>query len=115
MTKKFIVVIPARYASTLLHGKPLIKINGLPMIVRTYQQCLKAVNSKLLYVATDDERIVKCCIKYGIQTILTSKKCLTGTDRVAQVAKKIYAKNYINVQGDEPMFCLLYTSDAADE
>ena len=104
MTKKFIVVIPARYASSRLPGKPLINIAGLPMIIRTCKQCLKAVSVKDLYVATDDKRIQKTCKNYGIKAILTSKKCLTGTDRVAETAKKIVAENYINVQGDEPLF-----------
>jgi len=101
---KYLVVIPARYSSTRLPGKPLIDICGLPMIIRTCRQCLKTVPSKNLIVATDDKRVVKCCEKSGIQTILTSKRCLTGTDRVAEVARKIKVKHYINVQGDEPIF-----------
>jgi 3-deoxy-manno-octulosonate cytidylyltransferase (CMP-KDO synthetase) len=102
--KTFIVVLPARMHSKRLHGKPLIKIGGLPMIIRTYFQCLKAVNKKLIYIATDNVKIKKVCNLYGAQCILTSKKCLTGTDRVAEVSKKIKAKFYINVQGDEPFF-----------
>jgi 3-deoxy-manno-octulosonate cytidylyltransferase (CMP-KDO synthetase) len=102
--KSFIVVLPARIGSKRLHAKPLIKIAGLPMIIRTYFQCLKAVNKKLVYVATDSVKIKKVCDFYGAQCLLTSKKCLTGTDRVAEVSKKIRAKFYINVQGDEPFF-----------
>ena len=101
---KYLVVIPARYSSTRLPVKPLIDICCLPMIIRTCRQCLKTVPSKNLIVATDDKRVVKCCEKSGIQTILTSKRCLTGTDRVAEVARKIKVKHYINVQGDEPIF-----------
>ena len=100
----YIVVVPARYASTRLPGKPLRLIDGLPMIVRTCLQCLKAVQRHKLYVATDDKKIKKCCEKYNIQSVLTSKNCITGTDRVAELAKTINAKNYINVQGDEPIF-----------
>ena len=55
----FVVVIPARYHSTRLMGKPLIKLNGIPMIVRTYKQCIKVVDRKLVYVATDDRRVKK--------------------------------------------------------
>mgnify|MGYP001243654659 CR=1 FL=1 len=100
----FIVVIPARFSSKRLPGKPLKKILGIPMIIRTCMQCLKVVKKSQLIVATDDKRIQKCCEKYLINSILTSKKCKTGTDRVAEVAKKIKVKNYINVQGDEPIF-----------
>ena len=100
----YIVVIPARYKSSRLEGKPLIDLNGIPMIIRTYRQCLKVVPSKKIYIATDDIRIKKVCNKEGAQTIMTSKNCLTGTDRVAEVSKKIKAKTYINVQGDEPLF-----------
>jgi 3-deoxy-manno-octulosonate cytidylyltransferase (CMP-KDO synthetase) len=100
----FIVVIPARFGSKRLPGKPLKKILGVPMVIRTSMQCLKVVKRSQLIVATDDIRIQKCCKKYSINSMLTSKKCKTGTDRVAEVAKKIKVKNYINVQGDEPIF-----------
>ena len=100
----YIVVIPARYKSSRLQGKPLINLNGVPMIVRTYRQCLKAVPSNLIYIATDHDLIRKVCLKEGAQVIMTSSNCFTGTDRVAEVSKKIQAKTYINVQGDEPIF-----------
>ena len=99
----FIVVIPARYGSKRLPGKPLIDIKGVPMIVRTFNQCKKAVPASKIIVATDDKRIKKVCSKNGINSIMTSKKCLTGTDRIAEVSKKIKKKIYINVQGDEPV------------
>ena len=100
----YIVVIPARYKSSRLMGKPLIDLNGVPMIIRTYRQCLKTVTSDRIYIATDDNRINKICLKEGAQVIMTSSNCLTGTDRVAEVSEKINAKTYINVQGDEPLF-----------
>ena len=59
----FVVIIPARYRSSRLMGKPLIKFKGVPMIVRTYMQCIKAVNKKYVYVATDDKRIKEVCEK----------------------------------------------------
>ena len=102
--RQFIIVIPARMKSVRLPGKPLININGVPMVVRTYKQCLKVIDNSLIYVATDSLKIKKTCEKYGAQVIITSKKCLTGTDRVAEVARKIKSKIYINVQGDEPIF-----------
>jgi|TARA_Y100000389_G_C17465886_1_gene525496 3-deoxy-manno-octulosonate cytidylyltransferase (CMP-KDO synthetase) len=102
--KKFFVVIPARLKSTRLPNKPLIKIKGKELILRTYEQCVKAVNKKQIIVATDSQKILNFCKKNNINGIITSKKCLTGTDRVAQVAKKIKADFYINLQGDEPFF-----------
>ncbi len=101
---KFVLIIPARFNSSRLKGKPLIKIKGIPMILRTYNQCAKVVKPKLIHVATDDQRIKNLCLKNKINVILISKKCLTGTDRVYEASKKIKAKTYINVQGDEPIF-----------
>ena len=100
----YIVIIPARYKSSRLEGKPLIDLNGIPMIIRTYRQCLKAVSPNKIFIATDSEIIKKVCIKEGAQVIITSSECLTGTDRVAEVSGKIKADTYINVQGDEPLF-----------
>ena len=101
---KYIVVIPARYKSKRLPGKPLSKIGGLPMIVRTYNQCKKVLKKDQIIVATDSVKIKKVCDEYKINSLITSSKCLTGTDRVAEVAKKINCSFYINVQGDEPFF-----------
>ena len=99
----YLLVIPARYASKRLPGKPLLDIKGIPMIIRTFNQCVKAVPRSKILVATDDKRIKKICELKNINTIMTSKKCLTGTDRIAEVAKKIKKNFYINVQGDEPI------------
>ena len=101
---KYIVVIPARYKSKRLPGKPLANIGGLPMIVRTYNQCAKVINKDKIVVATDNLKIKNVCDEYNIKSIITSNNCLTGTDRVAEVAKKIKCNFYINVQGDEPFF-----------
>ncbi len=101
---KVVVIIPARYESSRLPGKPLIDLCGLPMIVRTYNQCAKAIDRSDIYVATDDERVKFVCESYGIKVLMTSPRCLTGTDRVAEAAKLVNADIYINVQGDEPLF-----------
>ena len=101
---KYILVIPARYQSTRFPGKPLIDIEGKTMIERVYNQCLKIVESNLIYVATEDHRIKEHCEKRNIQCLMTSETCLTGTDRVGEVAEIIDAEYYINVQGDEPIF-----------
>lgn len=100
----YLVVIPARYHSSRLPGKPLIEIMGVPMIIRTYRQCLKVVPAELIVVATDDSRIEAACKAENINVIFTSSECLTGTDRVAEVAQLIEVDTYINVQGDEPIF-----------
>lgn len=101
--KDFVVVIPARYRSLRLPGKPLIDLNGKSLLLRTYEQTCLAVSKELIYVATDDDRIYEHCVKHKIQVVMTSSDCLTGTDRVAEFSKKIKAKTYINVQGDEPL------------
>jgi 3-deoxy-manno-octulosonate cytidylyltransferase (CMP-KDO synthetase) len=100
---KSVLIIPARYKSSRFPGKPLIVLNGKTMIQRVWEQCSKAFDSDLIYIATEDERIVKHCEENGMQCILTSDNCLTGTDRIAEVAQKIDADYYINVQGDEPV------------
>jgi 3-deoxy-manno-octulosonate cytidylyltransferase (CMP-KDO synthetase) len=100
---KFVVVIPARYESKRLPGKPLINLEGKSMILRTYEQCVRAVNANLVYVATDNEQIKSHCEKNNIQVVMTPSTCLTGTDRIAEFAKQVEAKTYINVQGDEPL------------
>jgi len=100
---KCIVVIPARMTSSRLPGKPLINILGKSLIQRTYEQCLKAVPANRIYVATEDKAIYIHCEERNMQVLMTSKNCLTGTDRVAEVAEQIHADYYINVQGDEPL------------
>jgi len=101
--KNFLIVIPARLKSKRLPGKPLKLIDGLPMIVRTYNQCKKVTDQKNIVVATDSRKIKKVCDNYEINSIITSQNCLTGTDRIAQVSTKIKRDYYINVQGDEPI------------
>jgi 3-deoxy-manno-octulosonate cytidylyltransferase (CMP-KDO synthetase) len=74
------------------------------MIQRVHEKCELAFPKEFIYVATEDERIKNHCDEYEMQCILTSDKCLTGTDRIAEVAKIIDADYYVNVQGDEPLF-----------
>ncbi|MDC0515610.1 3-deoxy-manno-octulosonate cytidylyltransferase [Flavobacteriaceae bacterium] len=100
----YLIVIPARLKSTRLPNKPLIKIQGKEVLLRTYEQCLLATNApEKVIVATDHKSIVHFCETHSIQVIMTSEHCLTGTDRVSEVANKIKADSYINVQGDEPI------------
>lgn len=100
---KSVIVIPARYESSRLPGKPLIELCGVSMLQRTYSRCLEVFPAKSIYVATDDIRIMNHCNDAGMGVIMTPTDCLTGTDRVAAVADQITADIYINVQGDEPV------------
>jgi 3-deoxy-D-manno-octulosonate cytidylyltransferase len=96
-------VIPARYSSSRFEGKPLCLINNIPMIKRTYEQARKSEQLSDLVVATDDKRIYVYCQEEGIPVMMTSTNCLTGTDRLAEVAQKKHFDLYINIQGDEPV------------
>ncbi|ABX09228.1 3-deoxy-manno-octulosonate cytidylyltransferase [Prochlorococcus marinus] len=101
----WVLIIPARLDSKRLPSKPLIKILGKTIIERTYSQALKAVKDKnKIIIATDSLEIKKHCDDINAKVCLTSKNCLTGTDRVAEVAKHIEVDQYINLQGDEPIF-----------
>ena len=101
---KIICVIPARYASTRLPGKPLADIAGKPMIVRVYERALKAQIPSEVIVAVDDERVFEAVEAAGGKVIMTKKDHPTGTDRLAEVAQKFPDVDVIiNIQGDEPL------------
>lgn len=100
---KQVIVIPARFKSSRLPGKPLVKISGKTLLERTWEQCIKAFPKTDVYVATDDQRIVDHAKEKGMNYVMTSSDCLTGTDRVYEASLKIEADVYINVQGDEPL------------
>jgi 3-deoxy-manno-octulosonate cytidylyltransferase (CMP-KDO synthetase) len=95
-------VIPARYASTRLPGKPLQEILGKPMIQRVYENASRSRRLEALVVATDDERILRAVGAFGGRAALTSKDHNTGTDRVAEVARGLDCEIVVNIQGDEP-------------
>jgi 3-deoxy-manno-octulosonate cytidylyltransferase (CMP-KDO synthetase) len=100
---KIIGVIPARYRSSRFPGKPLADIHGKPMVWWVYSQAVKVNEFDEVYVATDDKRIENKCIELDINVIFTSEDHPTGTDRVGEVARKIDADLYVNIQGDEPL------------
>ncbi|MGB2221190.1 MAG: 3-deoxy-manno-octulosonate cytidylyltransferase [Neptunomonas phycophila] len=100
---KAVVLIPARYKSSRFPGKPLVPLLGKPMIIWVAELSAKAVGVENVYVATDDKRIADVVENAGYQSVMTSDKCLTGTDRLAEAAAQINADIYINVQGDEPL------------
>ena len=101
---KIIAIIPARWSSTILPGKPLSDINGKPMIQWVYEAVKKSNVSEVI-VATDDERIKQTVLGFGGKAVMTSEHHATGTDRVLE-AYDLFKDQYdfvINVQGDEPM------------
>ncbi|MGN1467421.1 MAG: 3-deoxy-manno-octulosonate cytidylyltransferase [Ruminococcus sp.] len=100
---KIIGVIPARYKSSRFPGKPLADICGKPMIWWVYNQAKKVKDFDEVYVATDDALIEKTCKENNINVIMTSEEHKTGTDRIGEVARKIPADLYVNIQGDEPL------------
>ena len=101
---KVICVIPARYASTRLPGKPLKLIAGKPMIQRVYEQVKKARRPADCIVATDDQRVYDAVLAFGGKACLTRADHPNGTSRLAEVAAQYPDTDVIiNVQGDEPM------------
>src|SRR5689334_12310640 len=97
-----IAVIPARIGSTRLPGKALAEIGGVPMIVRVWQQTCKAGLLHRVLIATDDERIAGAVRAAGGEVEMTASSHPSGTDRIAEVARRVPAEIYINVQGDQP-------------
>ncbi len=97
------IIIPARFESSRLPGKPLKKILGKEMIIRVAEVCKKVIGSKYLHIATDNKKILQLVRKKNFNSILTPKSCKTGTDRIAYASKKIKSNIILNVQGDEPL------------
>lgn len=97
-----ICIIPARYGSTRLPGKPLLKIGALPLIMWTYNRAVEADVFDTVYVATDDARIYDTVISYGGKAMMTSADHASGTDRVCEAVSKLECRYIVNVQGDEP-------------
>lgn len=100
---KAIGIIPARYGSKRLPGKPLAMISGKPMIQWVYERASRSRSLDRVIVATDDVRIMRTVWKFGGQAMLTPKSLRSGTDRVAEASKKMGADIVINIQGDEPL------------
>jgi 3-deoxy-D-manno-octulosonate cytidylyltransferase len=97
-----IAVIPARYGSTRLPAKALAEIDGVPMVVRVWQQTTRAGSIDRTIVATDDERIAQAVRGAGGEAMITAATHQSGTDRIAEVARRVSAEIYLNVQGDLP-------------
>src|SRR4029077_13286921 len=103
LTKEVVVVIPARYGSTRLPGKPLVSLAGKPMIQRVFERAKMAQRVNRVIVATDDERILKAVEAFGGEARMTRTEHRTGTERVAEVAAHEEGDGFVNVQGDEPL------------
>jgi 3-deoxy-manno-octulosonate cytidylyltransferase (CMP-KDO synthetase) len=98
-----LAVIPARWKSTRFPGKPLADIAGRPMIAWVWDQAKKAKAIDQVVLATDDDRIVDYCRAHGLDVVMTRDDHPTGSDRLSEVAEKVAAEIYVNVQGDEPL------------
>jgi len=103
MNTGVVVVIPARYASTRLPGKPLISLAHKPLIQWVYQRAAQIPNVKRIIVATDHRRIVAAVSSFGGEAILTPSDLNSGSERVAWVAQSLAEEIIINLQGDEPL------------
>jgi 3-deoxy-manno-octulosonate cytidylyltransferase (CMP-KDO synthetase) len=102
---QFTVVIPARFASSRLPGKPLKEIAGKPMVQHVWEQARKSSASRVV-IATDDARIVEACRAFGAEVLMTRVDHNSGTDRLAEIATQLGLAAdaiVVNVQGDEPM------------
>jgi 3-deoxy-manno-octulosonate cytidylyltransferase (CMP-KDO synthetase) len=113
----FTVLIPARFASTRLPGKPLLDIMGKPMVVRVAERA-QASGADRVVIATDDERIRAAAAAHGIEAVLTRGKHATGTDRLAEAAIELKLDERtiaVNVQGDEPLLEPALIREVADE
>jgi 3-deoxy-manno-octulosonate cytidylyltransferase (CMP-KDO synthetase) len=100
---KTVGVIPSRYASVRLPGKPLVMIAGKPLVQWVWEAARRAVTLDEVHVATDDERIADVVLGFGGSAIMTSPDCPSGTDRIASSLVGREADIVVNIQGDEPL------------
>ena len=104
MTNQTAIIIPARYGSSRLEGKPLLKANNKPIIQWVWEKASKCPLVDRVIVATDDERIFNACKEFGAEVEMTSTEHKSGSDRIAEVASRHPEIGYIiNLQGDEPL------------
>jgi 3-deoxy-manno-octulosonate cytidylyltransferase (CMP-KDO synthetase) len=96
-------VIPSRYASQRLPAKPLMDLDGKPMVQRVYEQAKKSRLLDRVVIATDDVRIEEAGRRFGADVLLTSQEIASGSDRVAAVALHMAGDIFVNIQGDEPL------------
>lgn len=104
--KKTVILIPSRLRSRRLKNKPLLEIDGMPLVIHTYKRALMAKLASDVYICTDSHQIKKVCKKFSAKVIMTSSKHINGTERIAEAAKKLKLMSsdvVIDVQGDEPL------------
>ena len=101
--QRIALIIPARYGSSRLPGKPLADLLGKPMVQWVYEKAMKVPSASSVVVATDDERIANVVQGFGGRALLTSPSHPSGTDRLVEVMAQVEADIYINLQGDEPL------------
>ena len=99
---KRIIVIPARFGSVRLPGKPLLDLNGRPLIQWVYEGARQSRLTDEVIIATDDERIRDAASSFGAPVVMTSPECTSGTDRIWEAVKDREADVIVNLQGDEP-------------
>jgi 3-deoxy-manno-octulosonate cytidylyltransferase (CMP-KDO synthetase) len=112
----FIVIIPARYASSRYPGKPLVDLNGKPMVVRVCERAA-ASGAAAVHVATDDERIARAVRDHGFSVVMTRSQHASGTDRLAEAAALLRLADdaiIVNVQGDEPLMPAALVREVAE-
>lgn len=112
----YTIIIPSRYSSTRLPGKPLIDINGKPLIQHVYERAIKS-SAREVIVATDDARIEKAAVGFGAKVCMTRKDHPSGTDRLSEVVEQLQLKDdeiVVNLQGDEPMMPASLLDQVAD-
>jgi 3-deoxy-manno-octulosonate cytidylyltransferase (CMP-KDO synthetase) len=100
---KTAIIIPARYASSRLPGKPLLRQTGKYLVQHVYERACQARRANQVIVATDDSRILAAVQSFGGQAVMTRRDHRSGTDRVAEVAQSLDADVIVNLQGDEPL------------
>lgn len=96
-------VIPARYGSSRLPGKPLADLQGKPLLYHVYNRASQASSLREVWIATDDQRIFDAAQGFGARVVMTRKNHRSGTDRIAEVVEKMDADIVVNIQGDEPL------------
>jgi len=101
--KNFIITIPCRLNSKRFPQKLIKKVNNKEIFLHTYDRCLKVCAKEKIFILTDSEIITKICKKNNVNYVKTKKNIITGSDRISSIKNKLYAKTYINVQGDEPI------------
>jgi 3-deoxy-manno-octulosonate cytidylyltransferase (CMP-KDO synthetase) len=101
--QRVVIVIPARFGSTRLPGKPLVDILGKPMVQHVYERAMQVPGASVVVVATDDDRVARAVAAFGGSYVMTSPDHFSGTDRLVEVMAQLEADVYINLQGDEPL------------